>query len=43
MLVGMEKAAPAEVSKVPLAQVRIAVNRYIVRHKLIDACLGEPG
>ena len=43
MLVGLEKAAPAKVAEVPLAQVRIAVNRCVVRHKLINACSGEPG
>ena len=36
MLVGMEKAAPAEVAKVPLAQVRIAVNRYVVRYEQVQ-------
>ena len=36
MLVGMEKAAPAEVAKVPLAQVRIAVNRYVVRREQVQ-------
>ena len=36
MLVGMEKVAPAEVAKVPLAQVRIAVNRYVVSREQVQ-------